>query len=496
MLPPRAPRSPAGPLAPNKADPADRDRALRSARLSALRIVAGYAALASIWIFVSDRALEAMVGDPHLRTQLATAKGWFFVVATAGMLYLLIQRHTRQVRAAEEALRRREEQMFQAQHLEALGTLAGGVAHDFNNALTVIGAYTDLLCDTVDIDDPRREDLLEIRRATDHAAALTRQLLAYSRRQMLRPAVVDAGDCVREMHGMLAPLVGERVTLELDLPETALPVRADAAQLQQVLVNLVVNARDAMPEGGPVTISLRGSPAPEEAMPGWVALEVRDCGVGMDQATLARAFEPFFTTKPLGQGTGLGLATVYGIVSQSGGRVEAESAPGQGTVVRVLLPLVVDRPSPAFGVAAPFRADDDLPEVILLAEDEGAVRGVLGRALQEAGFEVLTASDGEEARQLLEREGDRVQLLLTDVVMPRLTGPALAAWWLERRPGAPVLFMSGYTDDERLRAQLDAGAALLEKPVAPAVLVEQVRAALARDMRPDLAASMRSPVPG
>ncbi len=496
MFPPRTHRSPAEPLALTAADPADRDRALRSARLSALRIVAGYAAVASTWIFISDRALEAMVGDGHLRTRVATAKGWFFVVATAGLLYLLIQRHTQRVRAAEEALRRREEQMFQAQHLEALGTLAGGVAHDFNNALTVIGAYTDLVSDTIDTDDPRRDDLLEIRRAADHAAALTRQLLAYSRRQLLRPAVVDAADCVREMHGMLAPLVGERVTLELDLPETPVPVRADAAQLQQVLVNLVVNARDAMPDGGSVTISLRVGPGSADASPGWVALEVRDGGVGMDQVTLARAFEPFFTTKPPGQGTGLGLATVYGIVSQSGGRVEAESAPGQGTTIRVLLPLVVHRPSPTLGVVAPFPSDDGRPEVILLAEDEGAVRAVLGRALQEAGFEVLTAADGEEAREILEADGDRVQLLLTDVVMPRLTGPALAAWWLERRPGARVLFMSGYTDDERLRAQLDGVTGLMEKPVAPGALVERVRDTLARGARRDLATTTRSPVPG
>jgi PAS domain S-box-containing protein len=386
-----------------------------------------------------------------------------------------------QKRAAEE-LRRREEQLRQAQRMEAVGKLAGGIAHDFNNMLTVIKSYGELLAGTLGAGDPRRADLDEIRKAADHAAALTRQLLAFSRQQVLHPAVLDTAGVVADMVRMLVPLLGERVRLRPLLPAEPMWARVDRAQLEQVLVNLAVNARDAMPDGGTLTIAV--APAERADDPGgdegWVRLEISDTGVGMDEETRARAFEPFFTTKPLGRGTGLGLSTVYGIVMQSGGRIDIRSAPDAGTTFTILLPRAggAERRDGAHeGVEAPL----DGRATILVAEDEDAVRHIARRVLEKEGFHVLTASDGVEAVEVSEH-ADHIDLLLTDVVMPRMGGRELAERCVRSHPGCRVVFMTGYADDEALLSDPPAPWLLdcVQKPFTPVELAARVRVALGR----------------
>jgi two-component system cell cycle sensor histidine kinase/response regulator CckA len=373
-----------------------------------------------------------------------------------------------------------ELQLRHAQKMEAVGRLAGGVAHDFNNLLTAIRSYADLMLDDMPAWDPKRGDALEIRNAATRAAGLTAQLLAFSRKQMLQPKVLDTGAVLLEVKGMLQRLLIEDIHMDMLVPAGLWRVRADRGQLEQVIVNLAVNSRDAMPHGGLLQISavndvvLDPIETRDEAIPpgDYVVIRVADSGVGMDAATLARAFEPFFTTKPTGAGTGLGLSTVHGIVHQSGGYVTIESAPQQGTTIAVYLPRVherVDGDSKGGSVAQRGNA-----ETILIVEDEVSVRSLARRVLEKTGYKVLEASSPTEAMRLAQSNRGAIDLVVSDVVMPEMNGPALVAKVLELCPAARVLFISGYADEEVLGRGIASGMTLLQKPFSAQELVERV----------------------
>ncbi len=384
---------------------------------------------------------------------------------------------------AVEALRRSEEQLRGAQKMEAIGRFAGGIAHDFNNILTAIAGYAELLLQR--LDPPLRRDVAEIKSATERAGSLIRQILAFSRRQVLQPKVLDLNGVVTELKTMLARLIGEDIELVTVLARDLGCVKADPAQLEQVIVNLALNARDAMPQGGRLlleTTNVEPSEAEIERheaghRDAYVRLTVTDTGMGMDAETRARIFEPFFTTKAVGKGTGLGLATVYGIVKQSGGYIYVHSGPGQGTTFTIDLPRVREAPD----ARPPTALDAPAPgsETILLVEDDASVRTLARRTLETAGYRVLEARDGEEALAVAGASVEAFALILTDVIMPGLRGPALVQRLTGIRPGLKVLYMSGYTDTVvRSEGLLEPGRNLLEKPFTPAALLRSVRHAL------------------
>jgi PAS domain S-box-containing protein len=381
--------------------------------------------------------------------------------------------------------RRLEEQLRQAQKMEAIGRLAGGVAHDFNNLLTAISGYADILATEMDADDARRADVAEIRNAATRAATLTRQLLAFSRRSVLQPAVIDMNAVVDGIAPMLRRLVGEQIELRtVEAPDLG-NVRADPAQIEQVLLNLAVNARDAMPGGGTLTIETANAKLDDEyvrthtfvSVGSYVLLAVSDTGVGMDAATMAHLFEPFFTTKPVGEGTGLGLATVYGIVAQSGGHVAAYSEPGKGSTFKVFLPRV---PAPveaqAAAVAGPPRGGS---ETILLVEDAEAVRSFTNRILVDLGYTVSAAGSGAEALEFAAQQPRPIDLLVTDVMLPGMNGREVSERLTALWPSLRTLFISGYTQDSIVhRGELDMGVAFLGKPFTPDALGHAVREVL------------------
>jgi two-component system cell cycle sensor histidine kinase/response regulator CckA len=386
---------------------------------------------------------------------------------------------------AEYALREREDQLRQAQKMEAIGRLAGGVAHDFNNLLTAIIGYTDVVVERETTDAITRRDVGEIRKAADRAAGLTRQLLAFGRKQFLRPVVLDLNDTVNDLLHMLPRVIGENMQTEPRLSPGLSRVTADPSQMEQVLVNLVLNARDAMPLGGTIgieTANVELSAARIEAeglsiAPGsFVMLAVTDNGTGMDADTRAHAFEPFFTTKPKGKGTGLGLATVYGIVDQTGGAITIRTALGHGTTVRIYLPAVAAPAERREPPPVPVRTVGN--EAVMIVEDNDAVRELAILTLSERGYNVIQASSAEDALELISR-GARPQLLLTDVVMPGLSGPNLAARLMQHNPRLRVLYMSGYSEDAAARHGVFwGGVPLLQKPFTPSQLAERVRIAL------------------
>jgi PAS domain S-box-containing protein len=389
-------------------------------------------------------------------------------------------------RKEHEAERSRlEEQLRQAQKMEAIGRLAGGIAHDFNNLLTAIQGYSDLALTRIEEGDrdAQRRDLEEIRRAADRASQLTRQLLAFGRRQMLQPKVLDLNAVVGDMESMLRRLIGEDVELVTDLDRELGTVRADPNQVEQVLMNLVVNARDAMPDGGRLVVGTRNAAVAEGAtrervavQPGdYAVLVVSDTGEGMTDDVRERIFEPFFTTKPAGEGSGLGLATVYGIVKQSGGYIWVESTPGEGTAFHVYLPLD-GRAAEQEGAEKPRSAVRGA-ESVLVVEDEEAVRTMVRRVLEGHGYTVLVAANGLEALELVRRSPTRIDLLVTDVVMPGMGGVALADAARLVRPHLPVILMSGYADGA-LRSEALAGTTFLQKPFSPSALATLVRRAL------------------
>ena len=387
--------------------------------------------------------------------------------------------------------RRLQQQLVQSQKMEAVGRLAGGIAHDFNNLLTVITSYSDLLLQDLGGEDPKREDVEQVRKAAEGAAALTRQLLAFSRQQVLAPRVVSLSVVVQGVEKMLRRVIGEDVDLVTALDPDVGSVKADVGQLEQVLMNLAVNARDAMPGGGKLTIETANvehdpdSAREREAAPvrRFVMLAVSDTGIGMDEATKARIFEPFFTTKEAGKGTGLGLATVYGIVQQSGGFIWVYSEPGHGTTFKIYLPQVEASAQGRAASAAP----GDLPrgtETVLLVEDAAAVRAVTRQVLERQGYTVLEAANGAAALQTAAGHPGPIHLLLTDVVMPVLSGRQLADQLAKVRPDAKVLYASGYTDDAVVRhGVLEAGISYLQKPFTADSLARKVREVLDRPTR-------------
>jgi two-component system cell cycle sensor histidine kinase/response regulator CckA len=382
--------------------------------------------------------------------------------------------------------RRLAAEMEESQRMEAIGRLAGGVSHDFNNLLTVIEASTEFLLIELPAKGSVRDDVELIRSAAREAAALTRQLLAFSRRQVLAPSVLNLNALVPETHKMLGRLLGARVTIQARLAPDLGRVKLDPGQVQQILVNLAVNARDAMPDGGTITIETENVPiAPAMSSRGdaetsgaYVVLRVSDTGVGMDAATRARIFEPFFTTKERGKGTGLGLATVYGIVQQSGGQIRVRSAVGEGASFEIWLPRIWETPdtggSTRLRVATP-----PATESVLVAEDDGMVRGLLVRILRGQGYRVLDAANAAEAMKVAEAEAGPLDLLLSDVVMPGMSGPELAGRLREKRPSISVLFVSGYVEDDVLRdTAVQSGDALIQKPFSNEELRRAVRKAL------------------
>ena len=378
-----------------------------------------------------------------------------------------------------------EEQFRQAQKMEAVGRLAGGVAHDFNNMLTAILGYCDLLLDEMRPDHPLRPEVEEIRHAGESAASLTRQLLTFSRRQVLAPEPLSPNAVISEMTKILQRTIGEDVRLDTALASDACScsVVADRGQLEQVLMNLAVNARDAMPRGGVLTIGASrvslDSPATHDrgtVPPGdFCLVTVRDSGCGMTPDVLSHIFEPFYTTKGQGEGTGLGLPSVYGIVTQSGGHVAVDSAVGKGTTVFIYLP-VASAPAIARAAGAPPRTHASGSETILVVEDHRVIRELIRRVLTSHGYVVVTASDGGRAVQVA--HGSPIDLLLTDVVMPGISGIDLAAKLMTMRPGIACLFTSGYTDESLLHHGFDRGAAFLPKPFTPTTLLAAVRGAL------------------
>jgi CheY-like chemotaxis protein len=382
--------------------------------------------------------------------------------------------------------RRLEEQLRQAQNMEAVGRLAGGIAHDFNNILTAILGTTQLIQRDLPHAYPDlHADIEEIRKAASRAADLTRQLLAYSRRQVLAPKVLDVNTVVTGLNGMLRRLIGEDIKLDTRLDTTLPAVKADPGQLEQVLLNLVVNARDAMPRGGTVTLTTgtgslsTGALAPNVPdQPGrFVVLSVTDTGTGMSADTRAHLFEPFYTTKEVGKGTGLGLATVYGIVKQSGGFIAVDSELGAGTTIRIYLPVVADRVPPPEPPPPPREWRGS--ETLLLVEDEEGVRTFARRALEDSGYHVLMAASGSDAISLARGFRGHIHLLLTDVVMPGLSGRELAEQLVAERPDVRVIYTSGYTDDETVRHGVrEAETAFLQKPFTPEQLGRRIREVL------------------
>lgn len=384
------------------------------------------------------------------------------------------------------ARRETEERLQQAQKMEAVGNLAGGVAHDFNNLLSVILGYSSLLASDMGPSDPRRAELAEIEAAGLRAAELTRQLLAFSRKQLLQPRVVSLNEILTRIERMLGRLIGEDIELRLSLHAELGHTKVDPVQVELIVMNLAVNSRDAMPSGGRLVLETANVELDEAyaarntgVTPGpHVMLAVSDTGVGMTADTKARMFEPFFTTKEVGKGTGLGLATVFGIVQQSGGSVSAESEPGKGTTFRLYFPRV-DVVADVQADARPDGRARSGTETILLVEDDAGVRGLARSVLRRAGYRVLEAETGDAAIAMCASHPEDIDLLVTDVVMPRMSGRQLAERLRPLRPEMKVLFMSGYADDVSFQqGVLDAGVAFLQKPLMPESFSQKVREVL------------------
>jgi two-component system, cell cycle sensor histidine kinase and response regulator CckA len=435
----------------------------------------------------ADRALPA-AGSRAFQARHRRADHFAFPVEMSagelrlaeGRLLVLSIRDVSERELAERARRDLEQNLRQAQKMEAVGRLAGGVAHDFSNILAVVLGYSDLLLRDLPAGDARLRECADgIVEAAHRAVGVTRQLLTLSRKKLLRPEVLSLNKVVQDLGKLLGRTLGERITVTAHLGDGVWPIVADSDQLAQVLLNFAVNARDAMPEGGPLDISTGNVELPEGApqlglTPGrYVTLSVKDGGCGMSEDVRSRIFEPFFTTKE--SGTGLGLATVYGIVRQAGGAIQVESSPGSGSTFTVHFPAADERDAAATTstAVAPPRG---LGETVVLAEDEDTLRALLGRVLAGSGYNVLAGRNGQEALAAVRARGGRVDLLLTDVVMPQMTGTELATALGTEQPGLKVLFMTGHTDDPSLAARLAGESVeLIQKPFTNEALLRIVR---------------------
>jgi two-component system, cell cycle sensor histidine kinase and response regulator CckA len=407
------------------------------------------------------------------------------VVNGVQVAFYALYRDISEQKRAEEDRRALENQFRQAQKMEAVGRLAGGVAHDFNNLLMVICGYSEVLLENTGRDSLLYPKIEAIQQAADRASSLTRQLLAFSRRQMLELKVVDVNVIVTDMERLVRPLIGDNISLGTRLASDLGRTRADAGQLEQVIMNLVVNAKDALPKGGKITIetaneTLGGGGSQEsfyiQSGP-YVLLSITDNGCGMDKETQLRIFEPFFTTKEKGKGTGLGLSTVYGIVKQSGGYIFATSEVGRGTTFRIYLPRVEDAIEPLVPVRPMQTVGGS--ETVLLVEDESSVRQLVRETLQAGGYKVLEAEDGEVALKVASAHDGSIDILITDVVMPGMSGQELSRRLCISDPGLKVLYLSGYTEDSIIReGALEAGTAFLQKPFTLQTLSRKVREVL------------------
>jgi two-component system cell cycle sensor histidine kinase/response regulator CckA len=468
---------------------------LRGESFSALCLPAARASL-------GENLGRAARGGPHLfSTQIVRGDGVVVPVEvssraaydeTEGLLVCIVRDVTgRALSFPVERLELENEicklqlRLLQSQKLEAAGLMASGMAHDFNNLLNVIMGYAELLGRSLPQADTRRARIDHILQAALRAGSLTRRLLTFTRQPVQQPRVVDVNAFVGETERMVRRLIGEDVELSLDLGADVGNVKVDPGQLEQVLLNLAVNARHAMPRGGTLTLTTdtaRPDRADQEGTPGtdaYVRLTFKDTGVGMDKETQALIFEPFFTTRPQGEGTGLGLATVSGIVQQSGGVIEVDSEPGQGTTFRIHLPRVDEEPEPP-ALPAASQPGPKGNETLLLVEDQDPLRDMIAEALQLLGYRVLVAPDGEAAIEVASRHRGRLHLLVTDVVMPHLDGAALARHLRSKRADLRVLYMSGHGPDVASRRGLVGGDALLEKPFSTRALSLRVREVLDR----------------
>jgi two-component system cell cycle sensor histidine kinase/response regulator CckA len=405
-------------------------------------------------------------------------------MALVWILAFVLNRAEGEKATAQEALARSEKLLQQSQKMEAIGLLAGGVAHDFNNLLAVINGYSDLLLERADLPESDRRSLEQIKQAGGSAASLTRQLLMLSRQQVVEPVVLNINQTVGNLDKMLRRLIKENIQFSFVLDPQLDRIKADPGQVEQIVLNLVVNARDAMPSGGTLRIQTKNvEKSNSQAGPGgspsrFVLLEVTDTGTGMDQQTQAHIFEPFFTTKAVGKGTGLGLATVYGIVKQSGGHIEVQSAPGRGSSFQIYLPAEAQAAAalePGKDSAEPAFSG----ETILVVEDAAPLRDLVCQALSVSGCTVLSAPEAQEALRILSQQKGVIDLLITDVIMPGMNGPALAKQVRAMRPETKILYMTGYSGEFVRSDMLIPGVSFIQKPFTPADLRRKIRKMLA-----------------
>jgi PAS domain S-box-containing protein len=436
-----------------------------------------------------DLTLGSIIEVAAVRKDGGTFPSEFSLAAlhgARGIVFTAVIRDVMERKLSQDTLHQRDEQLRQAQKMEAIGRLAGGVAHDFNNLLMAIHGYAEMLVLNLDEGDERRADAEEIIKAADRAAGLTRQLLAFSRRQVITQQAIALDHLVESMRNMLQRLIGSEIQIKTEVWPDLTPVLADRTQVEQILVNLIINARDAMPEkGGSIAIELRnveldkiGVAAHPGLQPGdYVEMAISDNGSGMDSETASRIFEPFFTTKEGSKGTGLGLATVYGIVQQSNGAIEVQSRLGHGTAFYIYLPRAVD-----LGKPAPIKPATSMTgtETVLLVDDDDRIRALVANMLKKYGYTVLLASAGDQALEIAARHRGRIHLLLTDVVMPGVSGRVLSERLTAVRPDTRVLFMSGYSDDAIFRHGVKkAAASFIQKPFSIDALANKIRETLA-----------------
>jgi len=407
-------------------------------------------------------------------------------VALAWVLAFVIDRSQAEKVVAQDALARSQQLLQQSQKMEAIGRLAGGVAHDFNNLLAVITGYSDLLLESLASSEPDRRKVEQIKQAANSAASLTRQLLMFSRQQVLQPVILDINQTVGNIDKMLRRLIKENIEFTVVLDRQLDRVKADPGQIEQIVLNLAVNARDAMPNGGKLRIQTRNVRLEKDSAQAgagvprgrFILLEVADTGTGMDQETQARLFEPFFTTKAVGKGTGLGLATVYGIVKQSNGHIEVQSTLGHGSSFRIYLPAAeqagADHESGRETAEPVFSG-----ETVLVVEDAEPLRNLICEALGASGCTVLSARDGREALRIVNGRKGAIDLLLTDVIMPGMNGPALAKQVCSLRPQTKILYMTGYSGEFLRADMLIPGVSFIQKPFTPADLRRKIRKLLA-----------------